>query len=261
MLWTHFSDVAIAMAIAVCERSLNHQTKLVLLSLADTFVPLAWPLVMKPCTSGVQQTVFSSSGQAKLRRTSDNILYSKSSASIQSSTSPKKISVVMPMISSQQNQTSPKGASTSAQRKNSAQGGSTQYRRNNVTYNKRLQASPYGIPQRSGTPAPQSRPSTAQNRQKTRRGSTQNSSQPSPRNVHLQRSLNTGQNNRASTPYRSLQPTRQVGVSMSMSMWVLFHQTLFQDFCGNRLFFASKSINCSFVGFARPIEGNSQHYQ
>ena len=113
-------------------------------------------------------------------------------------TSGKKISVVMPMVSSSK----PQLRKVSAPMQSTAQQRNTNTNRSNS-----LQNSPYGVSPRGSTPRPQSQPRTSQ-----RRGSSSNSSQSNPGSV--QRPIGR-QNDRVNTPYGRVQtPKRRIGASL-----------------------------------------------
>ena len=117
-----------------------------------------------------------------------------------SPTSGKKISVVMPMVSSAK----PHLRKTSAPMQNTAQ-----QRNTNTILGNSLQNSPYGVSPRGSTPRPQSQSRTSQ-----RRGSSSNSSQSNPGSV--QRPIGR-QNDRVNTPYGRVQiPKRRIGASLEI---------------------------------------------
>ena len=127
---------------------------------------------------------------SKTRRASDNYLH-------MSPTPGKKISVVMPMVSSSK----PQLRRASAPMYNTVQLGNTSPIRSNS-----LQKSPYAVSPRGSTPGPQSQPRTSQ-----KKGSLSNTSQSNPRGV--QRPIGR-QNDRVNTPYERVQtPKRRIGVS------------------------------------------------
>ena len=127
---------------------------------------------------------------SKTRRASDIYLH-------MSPTPGKKISVVMPMVSSSK----PQFRRSSAPMYNAAQLGNT-----NTIQGNSLQKSPYAVSPRGSNPGPQSQPRTSQ-----RRESLSNTSQSNPRGV--QRPIDR-QNDRLNTPYGRVQtPKRRIGVS------------------------------------------------